>query len=334
MNVTRRDQVAISIVVPFYNEDANVRPLYDRLCASMAQVGKEYELIFVNDGSVDRTSELIDELADQDDHVIAITFSRNFGQTAAMSAGFDHSRGDVIVPMDGDLQNDPGDISRLLQTLDEGYEVVSGWRRKRKDSWGRVCVSRVANAVISRVSGVRLHDYGCSLKAYRRRVLEGIQLYGEMHRFIPIFAAWQGARVTEIPVTHHPRSAGQSKYGYRRTIKVLLDLIVVKFMDSYLTKPIYVFGGFGILSTLLAFASFGVAVVFKVIPEDSPWGPEWHKDLVETPLPFLSIGLFVLGIQMVLIGLLAEMVMRTYFESQHKPAYLIKSIRRQGSAEN
>lgn len=329
MNESRRGNVAISIVVPLYNEEENIRSLYDRICATMDQVGESYELILINDGSSDRTGELIDEIAGQDTHVVAITFSRNFGQTAAMAAGFDESSGEVVVPMDGDLQNDPGDIGRLIKMLAEGYEVVSGWRKDRKDAWTRVFVSKIANAVISRVSGVRLHDYGCSLKAYRRRVLEGIRLYGEMHRFIPIFAAWQGARVGEIPVTHHPRSAGKSKYGYRRTFKVLLDLIVVKFMDSYLTKPIYVFGGFGMLSTLLAFVSFAIAVVFKVIPKNSVWGPGWHKDFVETPLPFLSIGLFVLGIQMVLIGLLAEIVMRTYFESQQKPAYVVKSVRRQ-----
>ncbi len=328
MNEPRHGNVAISIVVPLYNEEDSVRPLCDRVRTTMDEIGESYELILVNDGSTDGTGELIDQLADQDRRVIAITFSRNFGQTAAMAAGFDESRGEIVVPMDGDLQNDPGDIGRLIQKLDEGYEVVSGWRKDRKDVGHRVFVSKIANAVISRVSGVRLHDYGCSLKAYRRPVIQGIRLYGEMHRFIPIFAAWQGARVAEIPVTHHPRTAGQSKYGYRRTIKVLLDLIVVKFMDSYLTKPIYVFGGFGIASIVLSFVAFAIAVLFKLIPADSALGPGWHKDFVETPLPFLSIGLFVLGIQMILIGLLAEMVMRTYFESQQKPAYVVKSVRR------
>jgi glycosyltransferase involved in cell wall biosynthesis len=322
------EEVELSVIVPLYEEEANVELLYERLREAADGLGRTYELILVNDGSTDRTRALIEALADQDDHVIAISFPRNFGQTAALLAGIDHARGSVIVPMDGDLQNDPADIGRLLEVLDEGYDVVSGWRRNRRDPWTKVLPSRIANAVIARASGVRLHDFGCSLKAYRREVLEGVDLYGEMHRFVPIYATWRGARVTEIPVTHHPRSRGRTKYGLERVAKVLLDLIVVKFLTSYLTKPIYVFGGFGMFNIALALAALAAAIVFKLIPQDNAWGPGWHKDFVETPLPVAAVGLLLLGIQMILIGLLAEMLMRTYYESQGKRAYVISSIRR------
>jgi glycosyltransferase involved in cell wall biosynthesis len=322
------DEVELSVIVPLLDEEANVPALYARLNDALEALDRPYELILIDDGSTDRTGALIEALADRDDRVIAVRFPRNFGQTAALLAGIDQARGRVIVPMDGDLQNDPADIGRLLAKLDEGYDVVSGWRRQRHDPWTKVLPSRIANAVISRVSGVRLHDYGCSLKAYRREVLEGVALYGEMHRFVPIYAEQRGARVTEIPVTHHARATGRSKYGLERVVKVLLDLIVVKFLTSYLTRPIYVFGGFGLLNIVLAAAAMVLAVVFKVIPADNPWGPAWHKDFVETPLPVASVGLLLLGIQMILIGLLAEMMMRTYYESQGKRAYVIASVRR------
>jgi glycosyltransferase involved in cell wall biosynthesis len=322
------DEVELAVIVPLYDEQANVPVLYERLREAAEALGRTYEIILVNDGSADRTGALIEALASEDDRVVAISFPRNFGQTAALLAGIDHARGRVLVPMDGDLQNDPADIRRLLEKLDEGYDVVSGWRKDRRDPWTKVLPSRIANAVISRASGVRLHDYGCSLKAYRREVLEGVDLYGEMHRFVPIYATWRGARVTEIPVTHYPRTQGRTKYGLERVVKVLLDLIVVKFLTSYLTKPIYVFGGFGMLNIALAFAAFAAAIVFKLVPQDNPWGAGWHKDFVETPLPIASVGLLLLGIQMILIGLLAEMLMRTYYESQGKRAYVISSIRR------
>ena len=327
------DQVELSVIVPLYDEESNVPVLYERLRAAADALGRTYELIFINDGSSDRTGALIDALAEEDDRVVAISFPRNFGQTAALLAGIDHARGRILVPMDGDLQNDPADIARLLEALDDGYDVVSGWRKQRHDPWTKVLPSRIANAIISRVSGVRLHDYGCSLKAYRREVLEGVDLYGEMHRFVPIYATWRGARVTEIPVTHHPRSGGRSKYGLERVIKVLLDLIVVKFLTSYLTKPIYIFGGFGMFNIALAAVAIAAAVVFKLVPQDNPWGPGWHKDFVETPLPVAAVGLLLLGIQMILIGLLAEMLMRTYYESQGKRAYVISSIRRRHSEQ-
>jgi len=322
-DMTTPAPVELSILVPLYNEQANVPLLYTRLGEAVSALGRTWEVIFIDDGSTDGTRGLIEALADLDDHVRVISFARNFGQTAALLAGIDHARGEVIVPMDGDLQNDPADIGRLLEVLDDGYDVVSGWRRHRRDSFTRVLPSRIANWLISRVSGVRLHDYGCSLKAYRREVLEGIDLYGEMHRFVPIYATWRGARVTEIPVTHHPRTRGRSNYGMERAVKVILDLIVVKFLTSYLTRPIYVFGGFGLFNIALAVVALVAAVTFKLIPPDNALGPMWHKDLVETPLPVVSVGLFLLGIQMILIGLLAEMLMRTYYESQGKRAYVI-----------
>ncbi|MEE8459013.1 MAG: glycosyltransferase family 2 protein [Phycisphaerales bacterium] len=331
-DMTTQASVELSILVPLYNEQANIPLLYTRLGEAVSALGRTWEVIFIDDGSTDGTRGLIEALADLDDHVRVIIFARNFGQTAALLAGIDHARGEVIVPMDGDLQNDPADIGRLLEVLDDGYDVVSGWRRHRRDSLSKVLPSRIANWLISRVTGVRLHDYGCSLKAYRREVLEGIDLYGEMHRFVPIYATWRGARVTEIPVTHHPRTRGRSNYGMERAVKVVLDLIVVKFLTSYLTKPIYVFGGFGLANIALAVITLVAAVAFKLIPPDNPWGPLWHKDLVETPLPVVSVGLFLLGIQMILIGLLAEMLMRTYYESQGKRAYVIAPPRQDRTA--
>ena len=330
--MTAPPTVDLSILVPLYNEQDNIPLLYTRLSEAVSALDRTWEIIFIDDGSSDETRGLIEALAEQDEHVIAISFARNFGQTAALLAGIDHARGSVLVPMDGDLQNDPADIGRLLEVLDDGYDVVSGWRRDRRDPLTKVLPSRIANWLISRVSGVRLHDYGCSLKAYRREVLEGVDLYGEMHRFVPIYATWRGARVTEIPVTHHPRTRGRSKYGLERVIKVILDLIVVKFLTSYLTKPIYVFGGFGLLNIGLSVLALAAALTFKLIPLDNPWGPTWHKDLVETPLPVVSVGLLLLGIQMVLIGLLAEMIMRTYYESQGKRAYVIAPPRKNATA--
>lgn len=312
----------LSIVVPLFNEEANLPKLHERLDEVLRKLNRTSEIIFVDDGSRDRTGAVLEELAAKDPRVTAVRFRRNFGQTAAMAAGIDLARGQVLIPMDGDLQNDPADIERLLAKLDEGFDVVSGWRKDRRDAFTRVIASKVANAIISRVSGVPLHDYGCSLKAYRREVLEGVHLYGEMHRFIPIYASWQGAKVTELPVTHHPRVHGKSNYGMERTLKVLLDLIVVKFFSSYLTKPIYVFGGFGALSILLSFLAFVAAVAFKFMPHETGW----QKDFISTPLPVLAVGMFVMGVQMVLIGLLAEMLMRTYYEAQNKPVYVIKSV--------
>jgi len=310
----------LTIVVPIYNEEANIRPLYEKICAAMAQLGKSWELILVDDGSRDGSPGLLDAIATGDGRVTVVHFTRNYGQTAAMMAGIDHAHGDIIVPMDGDLQNDPADIARLLAKLDEGFDVVSGWRKDRQDhAIKRNLPSRLANSLISRVSGVHLHDYGCSLKAYRREVLEGVKLYGEMHRFVPIYAAWNGARVTEIPVAHHPRLHGESKYGLERIVKVVLDLMVVKFLFRYSGKPIYVFGGFGLLSIVLGVLAGIWAVVLKLF---------WHTSFIHTPLPLLCVFLGAVGVLSILMGLLAEMLNRTYHESQAKPVYKVARINR------
>jgi len=304
----------ISVVVPVYNEAANVEELHERLCAVL---GDDAEFVFVDDGSADETFTILSHIAALDPRMRVIRFRRNFGQTAALAAGIDHARGALIVPMDGDLQNDPRDIPRLLAKLDEGYDVVSGWRRKRQDPFHRRLPSQIANRLISAISGVHLHDYGCSLKAYRRDVLEDVRLYGEMHRFVPIYATWQGARVAEIPVDHHPRTRGTSHYGIERTLKVVLDLIVVKFLSSYATKPIYLFGGFGMLSLTLGFILFCITLYLKLA----------HiRDFVSTPLPLLVVLLVLVGCLGILMGLVAELMVRTYYESQGKRTYVIREI--------
>ena len=310
------DNLAISVVIPVFNEEANVGELHSRLTSVL---GDDVEFIFVDDGSSDRTPEKLEDIARADGRVRLIRFRRNFGQTAALSAGIDHARGRIIVPMDGDLQNDPKDIPRLLAKLDEGYDVVSGWRIHRQDPFHKRLPSIVANRLISWISGVRLHDYGCSLKAYRRDVVKDVKLYGEMHRFVPIYASWQGARVAELPVDHHPRTHGKSKYGIERTIKVVLDLIVVKFLASYATKPIYVFGGFGFFTLFLSFLAFVWMMVLKLAPNEP-----LHRDFSETPLPLVVVMLMLVGVLSILVGLLAELTVRTYYESQGKRTYLIR----------
>jgi glycosyltransferase involved in cell wall biosynthesis len=306
----------ISVVIPVYNEEENVEPLLAELYPALQALDRTFEVICVDDGSSDGTFAALARQARLRPGMRVIRFRRNFGQTAAMSAGIEAARGRIIVPMDADLQNDPADIARLLTALEEGgHEVVSGWRRERKDlEFGRKLPSRVANGLISAVSGVRLHDYGCSLKAYRREVLEGVRLYGEMHRFIPIYASWQGARVSELVVNHRPRRAGRSKYGLGRTLKVLLDLLVVKFLANYLTRPIYLFGGAGLAAFFGALLALGAALAFKL---------SGKKDLVSTPLPLLAVAFALAGVVCVLMGLLAELVIRTYYESQGKRPYLI-----------
>ena len=309
------DQPQLSVVIPVYNEEENVRPLLDELFSALVALGRSHEVICVDDGSRDGTFAALKLYAAQTPALRVIRFRLNFGQTAAMSAGIEAARGEVIFPMDGDLQNDPADIGKLLQRLDEGFDVVSGWRKHRKDKeFGRKLPSRVANRLISLISGVRLHDYGCSLKAYRRDVLRDVKLYGEMHRFIPIYASWQGARVTELVVNHRARRAGVSKYGFSRTLKVVLDLMVVKFLASYSTKPIYVFGGFGLLSWFGAVVAFAWALYYKL---------RGLKDFVQTPLPLVTVMFTLVGALSLLMGLLAELVIRTYYESQGKRPYLV-----------
>ena len=308
-------QLEVSVVIPLYNEEGNVEPLLAELMECLRKLGRHYEVICVDDGSSDGTFAALSHAARLYPALRVVRFRRNFGQTAAMSAGIEAARGAVIVPMDGDLQNDPADIVRLLAELDRGHDVVSGWRRNRKDKeFGRKLPSRIANHLISSVSGVRLHDYGCSLKAYRREVLDGVRLYGEMHRFIPIYASWQGARVTEMEVNHRARHAGNSKYGLGRTFKVVLDLLVVKFLASFLTRPIYVFGGVGVVALLCGVAAFAGAVAYKLAGV---------KDFVETPLPLLAVAFVLAGTVCILMGLLAELVIRTYYESQGKRPYLV-----------
>src|SRR3954470_21786312 len=255
----------LSLFLPVLDEEDNLRPMHAKIAAALDALGKSAEVIYVDDGSTDKSLEILKEIAASDDRVRVISLRRNYGQTAAMSAGIDAAKGEILIPMDADLQNDPADIKRLLEKLDEGYDVVSGWRKNRQDKLiSRKIPSQLANKLISWIGGVPLHDYGCSLKAYRRESLEDVKLYGEMHRFIPIYASWAGARVTEIPVEHHARTAGKSKYGLSRTIKVIFDLMTIKFMASYQTKPIYVFGLFGFLALAVSIFSGFYAVFLKV----------------------------------------------------------------------
>src|SRR5437868_9026714 len=313
------DAPDISVFLPVLDEEPNLRPLHEKLDKALEQLGRTAEIIYVDDGSRDGSLSILRELAANDARVRVVSLKRNYGQTPAMAAGIHAARGRVLIPMDADLQNDPADIARLLDKMDEGYDVVSGWRKNRQDPFiTRKIPSRIANWLISKIGGVPLHDYGCSLKAYRRESLEDVQLYGEMHRFIPIYASWSGARVTEIPVEHHARTMGHSKYGLSRTIKVVFDLMTIKFMASYQTKPLYVFGWVGLLTLIVSFLCAVLAFLMKF----ASW--PHHADFVQTPLPVLTTVMFVLGIQFFLMGLLAEMLVRTYHESQAKPIYAVK----------
>lgn len=310
------EKLMISIIIPVYNEYDNINPLYEKLASELPLLERDFEVIIVNDGSNDGSEDLLTQVSGKDARFKIVNLRRNYGQTAAMMAGIDYAKGEIIVPMDGDLQNDPKDIKRLIEKLDEGYEVISGWRKDRQDdAWKRNFPSKIANRLISLISGVHLHDYGCSLKAYRRDVIKGVKLYGEMHRFIPIYASWFGARVAEIPVTHHPRIHGTSKYGLERIAKVVLDLLVVKFLAKYATKPIYIFGGFGIAVIGVSFLAGSYAIFLKYFENIS---------FIQTPLPLLCVMAFITGIMSILMGLLAEIVMRTYYESQDKSVYLVK----------
>jgi glycosyltransferase involved in cell wall biosynthesis len=306
----------VSVFLPVYNEQDNLEQLNQKLTDALERLGRSYEVIYIDDGSTDRSLAKLREIAARDARVRVISLRRNYGQTAAMSAGIDHARGQILIPMDADLQNDPADITRLLAKLDEGYDVVSGWRKDRKDRWlTRQLPSRLANRLVAKLSGVELHDFGCSLKAYRRDALTGVKLYGEMHRFIPIYAGWAGARVAEIPVTHHARAAGQSNYGLSRTIKVFFDLITIKFLSSYLTKPLYLFGSAGLVCLVISLLSFAFALYYRIVE---------GVHLNRMPLATLSMIMFAMGVQFIFMGLLAEMIVRTYHESQDKPTYLVR----------
>ena len=314
----------ISVLFPVYNEEESIPSLYEKLVKALDGIGRTWEAILVDDGSKDRSWELLEEIAARDKRIHCVRFVRNFGQTAALAAGIDYASGEIIIPMDADLQNDPVDIIRLLDKLDEGYDVVSGWRKDRQDEFfTRLIPSWSANKLISVISGVRLHDYGCSLKAYRREVIKDVRLYGEMHRFVPIYASWMGARVTEIPVTHHARQFGQSKYGLSRTFKVALDLILVKFLSSYATKPIHIFGAMGFLCFFGGALAFTWMVILKFFYPIL--GLTQSTSFIETPLPVLVALCMMLGVQFIFMGLLAEILMRTYHESQDKTIYRVKS---------
>jgi glycosyltransferase involved in cell wall biosynthesis len=317
--MTPRDQaVEISLVVPVYNESESLGALYDEIAATMEGIGRPWELICVDDGSTDGSFRVLERLAERDPRVIAVQLRRNFGQTAAIAAGLHYARGEIIVPMDADLQNDPADIPQLLAKIDEGYDVASGWRRDRADPFlSRRLPSILANYTISAVLGLKLHDYGCTLKAYRREVLEHVHLYGEMHRLIPAYAASIGASITEVPIHHRPRRFGRSKYGIVRTLKVLLDLMTVRFLSEYLTKPIYVFGGAG-----FAVAAVGVIVTAVVIVQKMAYGVWVHQN----PLAWIAGFCFVSALQLILMGLLAELIVRTYHESQAKPIYVVRRV--------
>jgi dolichol-phosphate mannosyltransferase len=317
LNKSKGKPPEISVIIPVFNEEDNISLLYEKLVQALEELGRSWEAIIIDDGSSDQSYNKLADIAREDDRIKVVRFVRNFGQTAALAAGIDNAHGDVIIPMDADLQNDPADVKRLLAKLDEGYDCVSGWRKDRKDElFLRLIPSWTANRIISWISGVKLHDYGCSLKAYRKEVIKDVRLYGEMHRFVPIYASWLGAKVTEIPVNHEARKYGQSKYGISRTFKVVLDLITVKFMATYFTKPIYLFGSAGMAAIILSFIIFGWMVVLKYC---------YHTSFIETPLPILAGMFAMMGVNMIFQGLQSEMQMRTYHESQGKRIYKIKT---------
>ncbi len=309
----------LSLVIPVYNEEENLSLLFDAIQQAMRSLKKTWEVVFVDDGSSDESLDVLRSLVQADpQHIRVVAFRRNFGQTAAIAAGIDHSEGEIVILLDADLQNDPADIPLLLSKLDEGYDVVSGWRRDRKDNAiTRTLPSVMANGLISWVTGVHLHDYGCTLKAYRRDALEGFRLYGEMHRFIPVFAHSIGARITEVEVHHHARRFGKAKYGLERTLKVVLDLFTVKFLLDYANKPIYLFGGTGISFILIG----GLTLLYLFFRRVFQ-----NVAILGSPFFQLAVMFIILGFQSILMGLIAELLVRTYHESQHKPTYTVREI--------
>jgi glycosyltransferase involved in cell wall biosynthesis len=314
--------IDLTVVVPIYNEVDNLRPLHGELTATLGQLGRAYEILYVDDGSLDGSQQVLADLQAQDAHAVVVRLARNYGQTAALAAGFDRAAGELIVTLDGDGQNDPADIPMLLAKLAEGYDLVAGWRLPRRDALlSRRLPSAVANALIGWITGVWLHDYGCTLKAMHRRVVSGLRLYGEMHRFIPALASDLGARITEVQVHHRPRRGGVSKYGLSRTVRVLLDLITVRFLSSYSTRPIHVFGGIGLLCGIAGLAITGFLGMERLF---------LGVQLANRPLLWLGILLTLMGLQFITMGLLGELLVRTYHESQNKPVYRIAEVR--GSA--
>lgn len=308
----------LSLIIPIFDEERNVEPLYLQLKSTLDSLGRTYEIIFVDDGSRDGSFGVLKAVSQQDKAVRIIRFGRNYGQTAALAAGFKYARGDILVTMDGDLQNDPRDIPHLLNKMREGYDIVSGWRKKRKDPlFTKKIPSWVANRLISLITGVHLRDYGCALKAYKKEVLKNINLYGEMHRFLPALAGWNGILIGELAVNHHPRRYGKTKYGLSRIPKVILDLITVKFLLNFSTKPIQLFGIWGLLSLFFGGVSGFAVVLMKILQ---------NKDMTGNPLLYLTILLVVLGIQFIMMGLLGEIMARIYHESRNCPTFIIKEI--------
>jgi glycosyltransferase involved in cell wall biosynthesis len=306
----------LSVVIPAYNEEENVPILYEKLKKVLDSLGEDYEIIFVDDGSTDGTYQRLKQLAEKDSRLKVIRFKRNYGQTAAMSAGFEHAKGDVIITLDADLQNDPEDIPLLLEKLEEGYHVVSGWRKDRKDPFlSRRLPSMIANWLISKITGVHLHDYGCTLKAYRAEVVKDLELFGDMHRFLPALTKRRGAKITEVVVRHHPRMFGKSKYGIGRTIRVLLDIMLVKFLNEYINKPLYMFGSVGFLLLALGLLSLFYLIFLKLFLEE-PIG--------RRPLLILSVLLILAGIQLISTGLLAELLIRIYYRTKDTKPYVIQ----------
>jgi len=311
---------SLTILLPVFNEVNSLDQLLSRILDLFENELNKFScnIIIIDDGSDDGSTEIIQRYNDDCDNILSIIFNSNYGQTAAISAGIDFAKGDIIIPMDADLQNDPKDIPKLIQKLEEGYDVVSGWRKDRKDKYfSRILPSRIANWVISFISGLSLHDYGCSLKAYNKDILKNVKLYGEMHRFIPIYIFWQGGKVTEIPVSHHSRKYGNSKYGLLRTFSVIADLIFLKYMQKQFSHPIHMFGGFAIFNFGLSILSFLLMSYFKF------WG---GKSFIQTPLPQLVVLFAMIGILSLFMGFLAEILMRTYYESQDKKSYQIREI--------
>lgn len=308
----------LSIILPVYNEEENLLKLFNELDDVVRKINLDYEMIFVNDGSKDKSLSVLDEIAGRNKNVKVIDFTKNFGQTAAISAGIDNAAGDILIFIDSDLENDPRDIPVFLGMLEQGYDVVSGWREKRWQGklLTRKLPSSIANWLISFISGVKLHDYGCTLKAYRAKFVKNVRLYGEMHRFIPIFISWNGGKVGELKVNYRPRQRGKSNYGILRTFSVILDLLLIKFLEKYMNRPIHFFGGLGFASFFLGTLSGLAAVVLKITG---------LRSFVATPLPVFSALLLIVGVQLIALGIVAEILMRTYYESQNKPSYNIKT---------
>ncbi len=319
IDVPLADQLKVSIVIPVYNEEETLPLLHQSLMENMGAGGLTWEVIYVDDGSRDKSLAVLEELAAKDArHVTVVSFRRNFGQTAAIAAGIDHTQGEIIVLMDADMQNDPADIPMMIGKIQEGYDVVSGWRVNRQDKLiTRKLPSNTANWLISTVTGVHLHDYGCTLKAYRREVLTGFRLYGEMHRFIPAYASSVGASIIEVPVRHHARKFGKTKYGLNRTLKVILDLFTVKFLLSYSSKPIYLFGGFGIVMMAISFITLLLLLIRRQV---------YGIGMSQSPFFLVSTTMMIMGFQSILMGLMAELLARTYHESQQKPTYFVRRV--------